>query len=100
MLRFLLPLAVLLGLIFWAAHVILGMVICGLAAGYFVSLVVLPNRDCVSCHGHKAHGPEGSPNFRRCWTCGGRGHYPRLGVRVFRRDVIRGLREGRHGRNW
>ena len=100
MLKFLLPLAAALGLIFWAAHAVIGAVICAVAVVYFISLYVHPNRDCISCDAHKTHGPEGSRNFRRCWTCHGRGHYPRLGVRIFRRDVIRGIESGKHGRNW
>jgi hypothetical protein len=100
MLKFLLPLAAALGLIFWAAHVMTGAVICGIAVAYFVSLYVHPNRDCISCGGHKSHGPEGSRNFRKCWTCKGKGHYPRLGVRLLRRDVIEGRKTGISGRNW
>jgi hypothetical protein len=99
-LKFLLPLAVVLGLIFWAAHVTGGVIICVAAAVYLGSLYVYPNRDCISCHGHKSHGPEGSHNFRRCWTCKGAGHYPRWGVLLLRRDVVRGIKAGKRGRNW
>ena len=100
MAKFLLPLAAALGVIFWMAQLFAAAVIAGLVAAYLVSLYVHPNRDCISCHGHKSHGPEGSANFRFCLTCRGRGRYPRLGVRVFRRDVIRGLQAGRRGRFW
>jgi hypothetical protein len=99
-LKVLLPLAVALGLIFWVAHVTIGALVCAAAVVYFASLYAHPNRDCISCHGHKAHGPEGSANFRKCWTCKGKGHYPRLGVRLLRRDVIEGRKAGKRGRSW
>ena len=99
MLRALIPLTIALGFIFWIAHVVLGAVICAVILAYFVSLVVHPNRDCISCGGRKTHGPEGSKNFRRCWTCGGDGHYPRLGVKIFRRNVIARIKDGSHVRN-
>lgn len=100
MAKFLLPLAAALSAIFWMTHAVTGAAACAVAAAYLVSLYVHPNRDCVSCHGHKSHGAEGSSNFRRCWTCKGRGHYPRWGVYLFRRDVIKGIKAGEHGRNW
>src|SRR5580765_1071388 len=100
MLAVLIPLAAVLGLIFWAAHVYLGVAICAVIFAYFFSLVVHSNRDYVSRGGRKSHGPEGSHNFRRCWTCKGAGHYPRWGVMLFRRDVIKGIKAGKHGRNW
>jgi hypothetical protein len=100
MAKFLIPLAAALGLIFWMAHLAAGVAVCVVITGYLVSLYVHPERDCISCHGHKTHGPEGSANFRFCLTCKGKGRYPRLGVRVFRRDVIRGLKAGRRGRFW
>jgi hypothetical protein len=98
--KYLLPLAVLLTVIFWAAHVALGVIACGAFAGYLISLYAYPNRDCISCGGRKSHGPRDSKNFRFCLTCRGHGRYPRLGVRIFRRDVIRGLAEGKRGRLW
>ena len=100
MLRALIPLAAVLGLIFWASGRTLGVAACVVAEAYFVSLVVHPNRDCISCGGHKSHSPEGSKNFRRCWTCKGAGYYPRLGVRLLRRDVYKKIRAGKHGRNF
>lgn len=96
----LLPLAAILGLVFWAAHVTAGAIVCAGSVAYFVSLVVHPHRKCISCHGRKGHGPEGSANFRRCWTCKGVGSYPRWGVLLLRRDVVKGLKAGKHGRNW
>jgi hypothetical protein len=77
-----------------------GAITAGIALAYFVSLVVHPNRQCASCQGSKRHGAAGSKNSRNCWTCKGKGAYPRLGVRLFRRDVVRGLAAGKHGRNW
>jgi len=88
------------GVICLAAHAALGVVTCGVLLAYLGSLVIWPNRDCVSCHGHKSHGREGSANFRRCWTCKGRGRYPRWGVLLLRRDVVNELKAGRHGRNY
>jgi hypothetical protein len=100
MARYLLPLAVLLTVVFGVVHAAFAAVICGVFAGYLISLYAYPNRDCISCDGHKTHGPRGARNFRFCLTCGGRGRYPRLGVRLFRRDVIRGLEAGKRGRLW
>ena len=100
MLRTLIPLTIAVGLIFWMTHAVLGVVAAVVVLAYFISLVVYPNRDCISCGGHKSHSPEKSRNFRRCWTCGGDGHYPRLGVKLFRRNVIAKIRAGEHGRNF
>jgi hypothetical protein len=100
MIRVLIPLAVAFGLIFWLAHFAAGIITCVIIGGYLVSLVVHPNRQCASCGGAKRHGFAGSLNSRHCWRCHGHGEYPRLGVRLLRRDVIAGLRAGKHGRNW
>ena len=79
------------------AHFATGAIVAVIAAGYLGSLVVQPLRRCRSCHGRKTHG---GLNLRRCWTCGGRGQYPRWGTHLVRRDVVRGLAAGKHGRNW
>jgi len=100
MLKILIPLAAGLGLVFWAARAAIAVAVCVIVLAYFVSLYAHPNRQCASCGGGKRHRIGESKNSRHCWTCGGRGEYPRLGVKLFRRDVTKGLAAGKHGRNW
>jgi hypothetical protein len=101
MLRALIPLAVLIGAICWAAHVVAGVVIAVALLAYFISLVAAPMRKCASCGGGKTHDDVmGSRAFRRCWTCKGHGDYARWGVIVFRRNVYKKIQAGEHGRNF
>jgi hypothetical protein len=102
MIRLLIPLAAVLAVIFWLAHAATGAIICALAAGYLASLVIAPNRRCISCHGSKMHGNAigSGRNLRKCWTCGGRGHYPRIGTLLLRPGISKKIKAGQHGRNW
>jgi hypothetical protein len=97
MIRGLIGVSAAIALICLLAHFAAGVVVAGVAGGYLISLVVQPIRRCRSCHGHKTHG---GLNLRRCWTCGGKGQYPRWGTYLLRRDVVKALGEGKHGRNW
>ena len=100
MIRVLIPLAAAVAAISALAGFAAGAVIAGIITAYLVSLVVYPNRQCASCGGSKRHGLSGSRNSRHCWKCHGKGEYPRLGVRLFRRDVYAAIRRGEHGRNY
>jgi len=100
MIRVLIPLAAVAVIACALAHVVAGAVIALIVLGYFISLVVHPNRQCISCGGSKRHRAEGSLNSRHCWTCGGKGEYPRLGVKLLRRNVYAQVKAGKHGRNW
>jgi len=98
--RVLIPLATAVAVICALAGLAALAVIAVILDAYWISLVVHPSRQCISCGGSKRHHAEGSLNSRRCWTCGGRGEYPRIGVKLFRRGVYDAIKAGKHGRNW
>jgi hypothetical protein len=97
MIRVLIPLAVAVAAICAASGFAAGAAVCAVITVYLVSLVVHPNRVCASCGGEKRHGFAGSRNSRHCMTCKGKGEYPRWGVYLFRRNVLRDRRPGGTG---
>jgi hypothetical protein len=89
------------GLICLAAGSAPGVIVCVLMLGYLASLITAPTIKCISCGGSGRHGDVlGSRGIRRCWTCRGHKEYVRLGTRLLRPHVARGLRAGQHGKNW
>jgi hypothetical protein len=99
-LRVLIPLATAIAVICAISGFAAGAAVAAVIDVYLISLAVYPNRQCASCGGSKRHGLSGSRNSRHCWKCHGKGEYPRLGVRLFRRDVYAAIRRGEHGRNY
>jgi len=99
--RILAAAAILAGTVCWVTDAVLGTVLSGAVLVYLASLLIAPTWPCRSCGGGKTHSdPLGSRARRQCWTCGGRGYYPRAGVRLLRPQVAVGIRNGEHGRNY
>ena len=97
MLRVLIPLATAIAVICAISGFAAGAAVTAVIEVYLISLAVYPNRVCASCGGDKRHGIEGSRNSRHCKTCRGKGEYPRWGVYVFRRNILRTRRPGGTG---
>lgn len=93
--------AVITGIICLATSTVIGVIVCIGVLFYLASLLIAPKTKCRSCDGSGDHkDPLGSSGIRKCWTCDGRKEYARLGTRLLRPQVHRGIQGRRHGRNW
>jgi len=65
----------------WATFITLSIVVFG--GGYYVSLLLHPNRNCPTCNGGGKHrGAIFTYSHRQCRRCGGKGRLPRLGTLI------------------
>lgn len=77
------------------------LLIIAIAGGiYGYSLWRHPYTPCKRCRGGDVNNPIWRTAFGNCWKCGGRGQFPRLGVRIFMHGTAKAISARKHGRNY
>jgi len=70
-------------------------------AGYRYSLWRHPFRPCPRCKGRKGHNAAVFTGaYGNCWKCGGKGQFPRAGLKILAPSTYRAITSGQHGKNY